>query len=149
MRESLTWKLVRNRLKWAGHVERMEGVRLTNREDALRVEGRRRKGRPRLRWEDCVKGDLAVVGGELRMRARDRGRVQTVGGKGSETGLVMKKKGGNGRPVSVPASPRTCGRCHATSVIGSSVCKMCVHCSMQALLNSNISIRMKMRSMNE
>ena len=70
------------------------GERLMAIVNALRVEGRRRRGRPRLRWEDCVKGDLAVVGGELRMRARDRRRVQTVVGKGIETGLVMNKKGG-------------------------------------------------------
>ena len=48
--------------------------RLTKRADGLRVESRRRRGRPRLRWEDCVKIDLAGVGGEWRMRARDRGR---------------------------------------------------------------------------
>ena len=42
-------KLVRRRLKLAGHVERMEGVRLTKRADVLRVEGRRRIGRLRLR----------------------------------------------------------------------------------------------------
>ena len=54
---------MRSRLKWAGHVERMEGERLTMRADALRVEGRRR-GRPRLRWEDCVKRDLAGVENE-------------------------------------------------------------------------------------
>ena len=41
VRESLTRKLVRSRLKWAGHVERMEGERLTKRPDALRVESRR------------------------------------------------------------------------------------------------------------
>ena len=38
-------KLARSRLKWAGHVERMEGEWLTKRADALRVEGRRRRGR--------------------------------------------------------------------------------------------------------
>ena len=48
-------------LMWAGHVERMEVERLTKRADALRVEGRR-GGRLRVRWEDCVKRDLAVVG---------------------------------------------------------------------------------------
>ena len=51
----------------------MEGVRLTKRADALGVEGRRRGGRPRLRWEDCVKRDLVGVGGEWKARARDRG----------------------------------------------------------------------------
>ena len=35
----------------------------------------------------------------------------TIGGDGSKTGLVMKKKGNkNGRPVSVPASSRTTAR---------------------------------------
>ena len=52
---------MRSWLRWAGHVEGMEGVQLTKRADALGVEGRRRRGRPRLRWEDCVKRDL--VGG--------------------------------------------------------------------------------------
>ena len=37
------------------------------------MEGTRRKGKPILRWEDCVK--------------------ETVGGGGNETGLVTKKKG--------------------------------------------------------
>ena len=40
-----------NRLKWAGHVEGMEGERVTKRADTLRVDGRRRRGRPRLIWE--------------------------------------------------------------------------------------------------
>ena len=46
---------MRSWLKWPGHVDRMEGKRLTKRADALREEGRR--GRPRLRFEDCVKTD--------------------------------------------------------------------------------------------
>ena len=71
VRENLTRKLMRSRLKWAGHLEIMEGERLTKRGDALRVDSRRRKGRPRLRWDDCVKRDLAGVGGEWRMRTRD------------------------------------------------------------------------------
>ena len=45
VRENLTRKLARNRLKWAGHMGRMEGERLGKRADALRVEGRRRRGR--------------------------------------------------------------------------------------------------------
>ena len=52
-------------------MERMVGARLTKRADMLGVEGRRRRGR--LRWEDYVKRNLVVVGGEWRMRERDRG----------------------------------------------------------------------------
>ena len=43
---------------WAGHVERMADDRLPKRAAELREEGRRRRGRPRLRWEDCVKRDV-------------------------------------------------------------------------------------------
>ena len=54
-------------------MERMEGEWLTKRVGALRVEGRRRRGRPRARWEDCVKRDLVGLGGEWRMRAKVSG----------------------------------------------------------------------------
>ena len=63
-----------SRIKWAGHVELMEGERLTKRADALRVDGRKRREKLRLRWEECVKRDLAGERGEWRSRARDRGR---------------------------------------------------------------------------
>ena len=65
--------------------------RLTKRANALKMESRRRKGRPRLRWEDCVKKNLAGVGGEWRMKARDGG-VETGGKEGSKMGSVMEKK---------------------------------------------------------
>ena len=42
----------------------MEGERLTKRAGALRVEGRRGRGRPRLRWEDCVTRELVGVENE-------------------------------------------------------------------------------------
>ena len=74
------------RLKWAGHVERMEGVWLIKRADALRMEGRRRRGRPRLRWRDCMKRDWAGVGGEGRMRARDGGEWRMRGGENEGEG---------------------------------------------------------------
>ena len=48
----------------AGYAERMEGVWLTKRAGALKVEGRRRIGRPSMIWKDCVKRELAGVGGE-------------------------------------------------------------------------------------
>ena len=58
-RESVR-KRGRSRLKWAGHVERMEGAQLTKRADALRVEGRRR-GSPRLRWQLLIIALTAIA----------------------------------------------------------------------------------------
>ena len=54
VQRSLTERLVWSRLQWAGHVERMADDRLPKRAAGLREQGRRRRGRPRLRWEDCV-----------------------------------------------------------------------------------------------
>ena len=55
-------------------MERIEGERLTKRADAVRVDGRRRRGKSRLRWEDCMKRYLAGV----RSGERERG----IGGSG-------------------------------------------------------------------
>ena len=79
------------------------------RADALRVEGRRRRGRPGLRWKDCTKRDVVGVGGEWRTRARDGG-VETVGGDDSEMGLVTKKTGKKKLTTGIGASlTRTTG----------------------------------------
>ena len=51
----------------------MEGERLTKKADMLRLKGRSRRGRPGWRWEDCVKTDLAGLGGEWRTTVWDRG----------------------------------------------------------------------------
>ena len=85
MRDILTRKLVSSRLKWAGHVEKMEGERerSTKRAHALKVEDRRRKGRPTLRWEDCVKRDLAGVGESVENESEGWGK--TVGGDGEKS----------------------------------------------------------------
>ena len=47
-------RLVRSRLQWAGHVEWMADDTLPMRAAVLREQGRRRRARPTLRWEDCV-----------------------------------------------------------------------------------------------
>ena len=75
VQRSLTERLVRSRLQWAGHVERMADDRLPTRAAELRYQGRRRRGRPRLRWEDCVKRDVKKAGEEedWKMKTGDRG----------------------------------------------------------------------------
>ena len=66
---------MRSRLQWAGHVERMADDRLAKRAAELREQGRRRRGRPRLRWEDCAKRDVRkeVEEEDWKKNTRDRG----------------------------------------------------------------------------
>ena len=75
MQRSLTERLVSSRVQWAGHVERMADDRLPKRAPELRDEGRRRRWRPRLRWEDCVKRDVKKAGEEedWKKKTGDRG----------------------------------------------------------------------------
>ena len=72
---SLTERLVRGRLQCAGHVDRMADDRLPKRAAELREQGRRRRGRPMLRWEDCVTRDVGKTGQEedWKKKTRDRG----------------------------------------------------------------------------
>ena len=66
---------MRSRPQWAGHVERMADDRLPKRAAELREQGRRRRGKPRLIWEDCVKRDVRKAGEEedWKKKTRDRG----------------------------------------------------------------------------
>ena len=75
VQRSLSERLVRSRLQWAGHVERMADDRLPKRAAELCEQGRRRRGRPSLRWEDCVKRDVRKAGEEedWKKKTRDRG----------------------------------------------------------------------------
>ena len=56
----------------------MADARLPMRAAELREEGRRRRGRPRLRWKDCVKRDVKKAGEEGTGRRR---RETEDGGK--------------------------------------------------------------------
>jgi len=52
------------RMRWAGHVARMEEGRDVYRILVGKPEGKRPLGRPRRRWEDNIKMDLQEVGCE-------------------------------------------------------------------------------------
>ena len=48
------------RMRWAGHVARMEEGRVVHKVFVGKPEGKRPLGRPRRRWEDNIKMDLEV-----------------------------------------------------------------------------------------
>ena len=50
------------RLRWAGHVARMEAGRSAFKILTGRPTGKRTLGRPRHRWEDSIKMDLDEIG---------------------------------------------------------------------------------------
>jgi hypothetical protein len=53
-----------NRLCWFGHVQRMEGNRIPKRVLYMNLGTTRSRGRPRNRWQDEVREDGRIVGGE-------------------------------------------------------------------------------------
>ena len=83
VQRSLTERLVRSRVQWAGHVERMADDRLPKRAAEFREQGRRRRGRPRLRWEGCVKRDVKKTGeeGDWKEKTGDRGGWRRIADK--------------------------------------------------------------------
>ena len=55
-------RVVKSRMRWAGHVARMGEGRRVYRVLVGKPEGKRPFGRPRRRWEDNIKMDLQEVG---------------------------------------------------------------------------------------
>ena len=58
----------------------LKDVILPKRAAELREQGRRRRGRPRLRWEDCVKRDVKKTGedGDWKKKTGDRGEWRRI-----------------------------------------------------------------------
>jgi hypothetical protein len=54
-----------NRLHWFGHVQRMEDNRIPKRVLYMNLGTTRLRGRPRNRWQDEVREDGRIVGGEV------------------------------------------------------------------------------------
>jgi hypothetical protein len=68
-----------NRLRRAGHVIRLEEQSPTRRVLPAVVEGRRQRGRPKLRWEDGVMDDARKLGERnWRTGARNRDSWQKL-----------------------------------------------------------------------
>ena len=73
-------RIVKSRLKWAGHMVRMNDDKLPKTAETKKQEGSRKRERPQLRWEDCVKRDLRKVEEEENGEKR-----QTTGTDGSKS----------------------------------------------------------------
>ena len=52
----------RGRLRWFGHVERMEDNNWVKRCRVMEVEGNRGRGRPKKTWEQVISADLRNIG---------------------------------------------------------------------------------------
>jgi hypothetical protein len=50
------------RIRWLGHLERMEENRMPKKIFTQELDGTRRRGRPRKRWKEEVERDLQVLG---------------------------------------------------------------------------------------
>lgn len=91
----MTESLVRCRLKWAVHIERMGGEQLAKKADTRKVDGERRQGSLRLRWEDCFKRDFEGLGEGWRRKAKERGEWRRFVGDSSKKAVRggTEKKG--------------------------------------------------------
>ena len=69
-------KIVKSRMKWAGHMVRMKDEKLPKRSETMKHDGCRKRGRPQLRWEDCVKRDLRKAQEEEKWREKANNRDQ-------------------------------------------------------------------------
>ena len=58
----LTKKVQERRLKWFGHVMRREEHYVGRRAMEMKVQGRRKRGRPKIGWLDKVKDDIKEKG---------------------------------------------------------------------------------------
>jgi len=51
-------KIQESRLRWYGHVQRLEDENTIKQCANFELEGVRRKGRPKRKWLDCIKKDM-------------------------------------------------------------------------------------------
>ena len=72
MQCSLTGRLMRSRIRFAGHLIRVDASKLTKRAEMEKHQRRRKRGRPQPKWEDCVRRDMRRSGEDERWGAADR-----------------------------------------------------------------------------
>src|SRR5437868_5898036 len=58
LKSTVVERIQEKRLRWFGHVSRMDIDRLPNKALHMKVMGRRNRGRPRMRWIKKIKEDI-------------------------------------------------------------------------------------------
>ena len=71
VKESIKVKTKRNLLRWFGHMERMNDERLTKKVYCAKVDGCRRRGRPRKVWMD----QICEIANEWDIQSHDKRRA--------------------------------------------------------------------------
>src|SRR5277367_5710713 len=69
---SITEMMRCNRLRWFGHLEQKNVDNWVSKCRNIKVQGSRRRGRPRKTWQECINNDMKVKG-LSKDRAMDRG----------------------------------------------------------------------------
>jgi len=54
--------IIKSRLRWFGHVERIDDNDWVKRCITWKIEGIRQRGRPKKTWWDCAKNDMECLG---------------------------------------------------------------------------------------
>ena len=74
-------KIQESRLKWYGHVMRRDEQYVGRRVMEMDVQGRRRRGRPKRRWMDCISDDMrskGLIGDEVWDRSKWRTLARNI-----------------------------------------------------------------------
>jgi len=78
--DSITWKIRQIRMRWFGHVTRMEDDNQVKKVMCMEISGKRSRGRPERRWSDNIQSDLKEFGlkeKDARNRVKWRRSIQT------------------------------------------------------------------------
>ena len=65
IQENIVEKIRKKRLSWFGHVCRMEKSRWPYKALHTYTEGKRKRGRPRKKWQDNIKEDLEIINSNI------------------------------------------------------------------------------------
>ena len=80
--------LVRNRLRWLGHVERRDNENWVKKSFNMEVQGKGRAGRPRKSWKEVVTADMRSCGLKL-TDAQDRVKWRLAIGRKRPTQCIL------------------------------------------------------------